>query len=123
MIYYGIEGNELAIFKSFSRNRKEFSTLDTFKSQITYASCSVIQGLKHSSQLCKLYINEVPLLQYIFNKQIYNQQTHYNIDLINNWQCYNEFVDDSTSIISSDNLDNLKECCEYDYKLLNIFTI
>ena len=62
MIYYGIEGNKLAIFKSFSRNRKEFSTLDTFKSQITYASCSVIQGLKHSSLLYKLYVNEVPLL-------------------------------------------------------------
>ena len=62
MIYYGIEGNELAIFKSFPRNRKEFSTLDTFKSQITYASCSVIQGLKHSSLLYKLYVNEVPLL-------------------------------------------------------------
>ena len=90
MIYYGIEDNELTIFKSFPRNRKEFSTLDTFNSQITYASCSVIQGLKHSSLLYKLYVNEVWLIQYIFNTQIYNQQTHYNIDLINNWQCYNE---------------------------------
>ena len=123
MIYYGIEGNELAIFKSFSRNRKEFSTLDTFKSQITYASCSVIQGLKHSSQLCKLYINEVPLLQYIFNTQIYNQQTHYNIDLIKIDNVTMNYVDDSTSVISSGNLDNLKECSEYYYKLINIFTI
>ena len=123
IIYYGIEGNELAIFKSFSRNRKEFSTLDTFKSWITYASYSVIQGLKHSSLIYKLYVNKVPFLQYIFNTQIYNQQTHYNIDLIKIDNVTMNYVDDSTSVISSGNLDSLKECSENYFKLLNIFTI
>ena len=45
--YYGIQGAELAIFKSFLSERTQYVQIDTFKSEIMECPpCSVVQGSK-----------------------------------------------------------------------------
>ena len=63
MQYYGVSGNELAIFQSFMAGRKQFVTIDTYNSDILNSlECSVIQGSKLSAILYTLFTNEITLL-------------------------------------------------------------
>ena len=56
--FYGIQGAELSIFKSFLSDRTEFVQIDTFKSDIMDCPpCSVVQGSKLSAVLYTIYTN------------------------------------------------------------------
>ena len=70
--------------------------------------CSVVKGSKLSTALYTIYTNEIPLLHNIMSKEILhtltNTQTTQNNDIIHTTINY---VDDSTSVISSRSSTNL----------------
>ena len=60
--FYGIEGNELEMFRSFLSESTQYVQIDTFKSEsFICPPCSVVQGSKLSVVLYTIYTNEIPL--------------------------------------------------------------
>ena len=81
LFYYGVQGNELAIFKSFMSDRQQFVSIDTFESDIIgLPPCSVIQGSKVSALLYTIYINEVTQVHKLINTEIGSTLTNCNIN-------------------------------------------
>ena len=120
MEYYSIRGNTLELFQSYLTNRKQFVEIDTNRSNILNSlNCSVIQGSKLSGILYTIYTNEIPLLHTLMHKEIFTklrghkQTTSKNIkhNTIN-------FVDDSTNIISTKNIDDIQNYINYFYSLI-----
>ena len=118
--YYGIRGPALEIFTSYLTDRRQFVQIDTKRSRLRKSlDCSVIQGSKLSGLLYTLYTNEIPLLHTLMHKDIYTQLTQHqpttstsiNHTTIN-------FVDDSTNIISTPNIDEIQEYTNKFYRLL-----
>lgn len=123
MNYYGIEGNELSLFKSLLTDRRQFVSIDTFRSEIINCPpCSVIKGSKISATLYSLFVNEITVLNYLINTEIGNKlinhshQTFSDISQIT--ICY---VDDATAIISCKDINILKNYIDNYYKLLEAF--
>ena len=74
--YYGVQGKELSIFSSFLTNRKQYTEIDTFKSNILESpQCSVIQGSKLSAVPYTLYTNKINTLHDLMDKPIFTQMT------------------------------------------------
>ena len=84
--------------------------------------CSVVQGSKLSAVLYTIYTNEIPLLHNLMTKEIFhtltNKQTTQNNDLIHTTVNY---VDDSTSVISSKTTTELQTYLDNYYKLLESY--
>merc|ERR1711867_327325 len=75
--FYGIEGKELEIFKSFLSERTQYVQIDTFKSEaIGCPPCSVVQGSKLSAVLYTIYTNKILLLHTLMSQDIYYALTN-----------------------------------------------
>ena len=82
--FYGIQGSELAIFKSFLSERSQYIAIDTFTSEtMDCPPCSVIQGSKLSAVLYTIYTNEIPLLHTLMSQDIYYALTNTPIPIAN----------------------------------------
>ena len=121
--FYGVEGTELNLFRSYLDCRKQYTDINTKKSEtITCLPNGVVQGSKLSGLLYTLYTNEVPLLQNILkNKEVcetigIEPQDDGSIDHV-----VVNFVDDSNSVISADPGTNLEEYTNSYFRLLEIY--
>ena len=75
-VFEALAMKELSIFSSFLTNRKQYTEIDTFKSNILDSpQCSVIQGSKLSAILYTLYTNEVTTLYKLMYKPIFTKMT------------------------------------------------
>merc|ERR1712240_364110 len=75
--FYGIQGTELAIFRSFLSERKQYVAIDTFTSDtMDCPPCLVVQGSKLSAVLYTIYTNEIPLLHTLMSQDIYYALTN-----------------------------------------------
>ena len=116
--YYGVRGPSLNLLDSYLTNRCQFTSIDTYDSDLVDSlDCSVIQGSKLSSLLYIIYTNEVPYLhKFLTNtnlNDLYNKFTNYKFkDLLDNVKNFVidhltvNYIDDSTNIISCDNYDS-----------------
>ena len=121
--FYGIQGIELDIIASFMTDRTQFVTIDNFKSK-TLASleCSVIQGSKLSAMLYTIYTNEITLLHTLMTDDIYEDMTgRTKIDFFDTKHTIVNYVDDSTNIVSSDNITKLQTYINNYYLLLEAY--
>ena len=108
--------------KSFLYNRKQFTSIDTFRSEGREAPpSSVIQGSQLSALLYTVYMNEVTLLLSVMTNDNYKLITGDDISINNNNinHITINYVNDSTSILSSNNYEYLQIYCEQYYNLLN----
>ena len=101
LAFYGIQGSELAIFKSFLSERAQYVAIDTFISEtMDCPPCSVVQGSKLSAVLYTIYTNEIPLLHTLMSQDIYYALTNTQIPIVNNIKHTTvNYVDDSTNTI------------------------
>ena len=121
--FYGIEGRELEILKSFLSERTEYVQLTHFKSEATDCPpCSVIQGSKLSAVLYTIYTNEIPFSHTLMSQEIFQNLTNTLTKQYNDIQHTTVYyVDDSTSTITSNNLTQLQTYLHNYYKLLEIY--
>ena len=121
--FYGIQGSELAIFKSFLSERTQYVAIDTFTSEtMDCPPCSVVQGSKLSAILYTIYTNEIPLLHTLMSHDIYYSLTNTPTPVINNIKHTTiNYVDDSTSTISSNSAYELQIYLNHFYKLLESY--
>ena len=100
--FYGIQGAELAIFRSFLSDRTQFVQIDTFKSDIMDCPpCSVVQGSKLSAVLYTIYTNEIPLLHTLMSHEMFQKLTSTPTTQYNDIKHTTvNYVDDSTCTIS-----------------------
>ena len=121
--HYGIRGKTLMLMKSYLTDRKQFAQLETFSSHLIDAlPCSCVQGSKISSLLYTLYTNEIPLLYKMLNNKWYNTITGDSVIKFKNIQHLTvNFVDDSNSVITFNDQNQLKIYLESYYKLLHHF--
>ena len=117
--YYGIQGSELAIFKSFLLERTQNVAIDTFKSEtMDCPPCSVVQGSKLSAVLYTIYTNEIPLLHTLMSHDIYYNLTYTQTIKFNDIKHTTvNYVDYSTSTISSKTVTELQTYLNHFYKL------
>ena len=131
--YYGVRGPSLNLLDSYLTNRCQFTSIDTYDSDLVDSlDCSVIQGSKLSSLLYIIYTNEVPYLHKFLtdinlNDQ-YNKFTNYKFnDLLDNIKNFVidhltvNYIDDSTNIISCDNATRLIKYLTCYYGLVKIY--
>ena len=110
--HYGIRDNELRLIDNYMTDRRQYVQVDTYNSQIDNSPrCSTIQGSKMSGLLYTLYTNEVPLIHNLLYDNLYTTLTndtqmtrqkdieHYTTN----------FVDDSTSVITFNKTDKIKD--------------
>ena len=102
--YYGVEGSELNLLKTYLSNRQQYTDINTKKSAtINCLPCGVVQGSKLSGLLYTLYTNDVLLLQEILkNKnvcEIVGAEFQENLKVEH---VVVNFVDDSNSVITAD---------------------
>ena len=118
--YYGIQGSELVIFKSFLSERTQYVAIDIFKSEtMDCPPCSVVQGLKLSAVLYTIYTNEIPLLHTLMSHDMFHSLTNTQTKTFNDIKHTTiNYVDDSTSIISSKSITKLQTYLNHFYKLL-----
>ena len=84
---------------------------------------SVVQGSKLSSLLYILYTNEIPLLHKLINNELYYKLTGDNsTNIYNNIANYViQYVDDSSNLISSDNIEEISKYIDQYFKVLEGF--
>ena len=122
--YYGLDKNACEILENFMKDRKVFTNIQGFNSEIMNApNCSVIQGSKLSGFLFTLFSIEIPLLPRIMkDAQLAEVLMEIKIP-----QFYgirhqvNQYVDDSTNIIGTDNKDELEIYLTNYHKVLEIY--
>ena len=84
--------------------------------------CSVVQGSKLSAILYTIYTNEIPLLHTLMSHNMYCSLTNTPSPEINNIKHTTiNYVDDSTSIISSNSAHELQIYLNHFYKLLESY--
>ena len=111
------------MFRSFLSDRTQFVQIDTVTSDIMDCPpCSVVQWSKLSAVLYTIYTNEIPILNRLMTNDIFYKltdihTTQYN-DIIHTTVNY---VDDSTSIISSKTTTQLQTYIDNYYKLLDSY--
>lgn len=72
--YFGIMSRDLSLYQPFLTNRKQFVSIDTFKSKIIHCPpCSVIQGSKLLTTLYTLFVNEITTIYKIINTSLGNK--------------------------------------------------
>ena len=113
----------LAIFKSFLSERTQYVVIDTFTSDtMDCPPCSVVQGSKLSAVLYTIYPNEIPLLHTLMSKDIYYALTNTPTSIVNDIKHTTvNYVDDSTSTISSKSAFDLQTYLNHFYKLLESY--
>ena len=88
--FYGIQGSELAIFKSSLTERTQYVAIDTFTSDTMDCSpCLVIQGSKLSAILYTIYTNEIPLSHTLMSQDIYHALTNIPTPVVNDIKTHN----------------------------------
>ena len=121
--HYGFRGSSGRIIKSYLNNRRQYVEVQSKESEIIDClDASVIQGSKLSGLLYNLYSNEVPLV----HKLLENPE---EVDLpkelkMKDKEIFHEvhnFVDDSSSAISSKNEGKLLEYIKKYTKLMKIY--
>ena len=119
--FYGIRDNELDMFRSYLSDRRQFVEIDTFRSStIESPPCSVVQGSKLSMLLYTIYTNEIPLLQNLMGDNIFTEITGYKCNKFSDVkQLTVNFVDDTSSMISSGNSSYVKSYLSDYYNLLH----
>ena len=110
--HYGVCNKELNIMKSFLKNRKQYVSIDSMESEILSSpQCSCIQGSRMSSLLYMIYTNEIPLLSKLMFSQTLTDLTglakYDNKADINSYTI--QYVDDSTNMISTKNINLLQK--------------
>ena len=120
MEHYGIRGSALNLIKSYLSDRMKFAEIDTSRSKLRQSlDCSVIQGSKMSGLLYTIYTNEIPLLHTLMNKPIFNKLTNMPQAISKTiLHLTINFVDDSTNVISTPNVDEIKDYINKFYSLL-----
>ena len=113
-------GKKLKIFKYFLSDRTQFVQIDTFKSDIMNCPpCSVVQGSKLSAVLYTIYTNEIPLLHTLMSHEMFHKLTSTPTTQYNDIKHTTvNYVDDSTSTISSKTITQLQTYLNNYYKLL-----
>ena len=111
------------IFKSFLSERSQYVAIDTLTSETMDCSpCSVVQGSKLSAVLYTIYTNEIPLLYTLMSQDIYYALTHTQIPIVNDIKHTTvNYVDDSTSTISSKTAPELQTYLNHFCKLPESF--
>ena len=120
--HYGIRGSPLKLIKSYLKDRKQFVEIEIFRSQILESlECSVIQGSKLSGLFYTIYTNEIPLLYKLLHGDWYQKLTgaiSQKVKLI--YHLTVNFVDDSTSIVT---FSETNQICKYLENYYNLFAI
>ena len=120
MEHYSVRGKELNIFRSFFKDRRQYVSIDSMESELKDAcESSCIQGSKMSSLLYVLYTNEIPFLSNLMNTELYSRITNTNDIIQSSVKCYTiQYVDDSTNMLSTKNIDQLQNYVDKYFKLL-----
>ena len=124
LMYYGIKNNTIEILKDFLKNRKCFTEIQGYRSQMKEMDpVSVIQGSKLSGFLATIFSIEIPLLPELMKKKQIIQTllevsipTFYGID-----HYVNQYVDDSTNVMGAETNEELKKYVESYHKVLEHF--
>ena len=111
------------LLTSYLTERKQYVEVDTFKSPVLKSpSCSVIQGGKLSGLLYTVYTNEITCLHNFLFTEMFQKITGYKSNsLCNGHHCTINFVDDSSSIISFKDSNNVKNYLTDYYNLLDSY--
>ena len=123
--HYGVRGNEAEIFRSFLKERYQYIEIDSIKLDVILSNdCSVIQGSKLSALLYTIYTNEIPILHRLMYDNIFTKITSIQIPTF----CENiikhitfQYVDDSSNIIHSKNIEYLQIYMDHFFTLLENF--
>ena len=75
LLYYGIQGSALELFKSYFKNRKQFVELEDTKSNLTEITTGVPQGSILGPLLFIIYINDLTSASTLFKPIIYADDT------------------------------------------------
>ena len=109
--HYGLRGKEFNLIKSFLNDRQQYVFIDGMESEvISSGNSSVCQGSKLSSLLYILYTNEIPLLDKLLNTDINDKMTDCDTrnDRNNIKQYSVQYVDDSTTMITTNDINDIK---------------
>ena len=119
--FYGIKGKEKQLFQSYLTNRTQFTQIQTKRSKlINSMNCSVIQGSRLSGLLYIIYTNEIPLLYKLMQeKEWYQKNMKENPTKYDNVEHATiNFVDDSNSIITFNDSDEINYYLDRYFKIL-----
>ena len=121
--HYGIRGAPLKLIESYLKDRKQFVEIEIFRSEILDSlECSVIQGSKLSGLFYTLYTNEIPLLYKLLHNEWYEKLTGTVSQKFKSiYHLTVNFVDDSTSIITFSETNQIRKYLENYYNLLQNF--
>ena len=121
--YYGIEGIELELFKSYLKDRSQYMMLDTFPSEIIQSMpCSVCQGSKLSGLFYSIYVNELPNLYKLMNTKSYEEITGKKVKIYKDINHVTiNYVDDSTNVVSFKNVYDMNDYLSSYYNLLECY--
>ena len=122
--YYGLEKDASELLENFLSDRKVFTQIQGFNSEISNAHpCSVIQGSKLSGFLFTLFSIEIPIIPKLMkNAQLLELLMELKIP-----QFYgiihevNQYVDDSTNTIGTDSKDELEKYLTSYHAVLETF--
>ena len=114
----------MEIFKTFLSDRYQYVSIDGRESDIDkLLEYSVIQGSKLSSLLYILYTNKIPFLHEVICSESYGKLTGdkcgNDFSSISNYII--QYVDDSSNLISSNNIDQLDKYIDKYFKILENF--
>ena len=122
--YYGIKGKENNLMRSYLTGRTQFTQIEDKRSKTRNSlNCSVVQGGKLSSLLYLIYTNEIPRLFHLMKnkkwmrenmKQDVTEYTDIEHTTIN-------FVDDSSSIVSFKESDEMNYYLDKYMEILKIY--
>ena len=114
----------LNIINYILSDRYQYVSIDSIKSNLIQAPpCSVLQGSKLSSLLYCIYCNEIPLLYKLVNSQYFNILTGEQPNLPINDLVHKiiQYVDDSSNIISTSNINGLQYYINDYFKVLEAY--
>ena len=122
--HYGVRDKEYNKIKSFLSNRQQYVFIDGMESELIYSGeSSVCQGSKLSSLLYILYTNEIPLLDKMTNNDFFTRLTNKDkmtdLNDIDNYTV--QYVDDSTTMMSTNDTKDIKKYIDNYFNILEHF--